>query len=205
MTDQRSAQTGKIYCTSSKQYTLWHESGQTTPEGVALSQFGFPLLYSFASSLEQVPMQNRGLHQHSSDWLCPGPIREQGVFSHLRVLLWSVASSFFFFPSCCFLWPSFWTLFPYSNYLTKPYSQVLSTALISLSQTEFEQYLVLTKNYSQSKSWGLRFILLESLGLYIWEVASQVTLGENSLLRENCSEEARWGARIYRSFTTRSK
>lgn len=53
-----------------------------------------------------------------------------------------------FFSSCYFLWPSFWTLFPYSNYLTKPYSQVLSTALISVSQTEFEQYLVLTKNHS---------------------------------------------------------
>lgn len=75
-------------------HSLAWEWTNNPPEGVALSQFGFPLLYPFVSSLEQVPMQNRGLYQHSSDWLCPAPIREQGVFSHLRVLLWSVASSF---------------------------------------------------------------------------------------------------------------
>ena len=60
MTDQCSAQTGKIYWASSKQYILqaWE---WTNPWKSGPAQFGFPFLYPVVSSLEQVPMQNRGI------------------------------------------------------------------------------------------------------------------------------------------------
>ena len=91
-----------------------------------------PVPFWLSSFISLVPSPSRflgpdwlqPLPTEDCTWLHPRPAREGGVFSHQRFPLQSVAfCGLFFPPSHGFLWPPSWTLFPYSNYLTFPFSR----------------------------------------------------------------------------------